>query len=366
MPRRKREKAKSAFDSEKRRSEAAAFFISVKGIDRGNKAVRVDYSAKEKKGSTKKLRVLMAVLAVVMVGVISAGGYLIYQEFLKLGPPSQPVSASAASSGEDSGSSVPPVDPNDRLLVVGNSKTSLPDTFALDLQEYEGIPVDSQLLIQLKSMVRAAAAENVTLQVEQGYVAEEALQKNFDDTVSRLVSEGRSKAKAEAEALKTTLPAGKNEWSTGLLIRFANLAAGIFLIPTPTSGSATTVWITALSSAIPKIKRKSPELRRLSRRYSVLLEWKMRKKCGPWPFAWRNTPITSRSKRQAINPVRFRRDPAGPREGPPEGSIKQMSARRLCFSKKSHITAKASSAFVFCVPNRCGLLPPRRPDDDDP
>ena len=110
MPRRKREKAKSAFDSEKRRSEAAAFFISVKGIDRGNKAVRVDYSAKEKKGSTKKLRVLMAVLAVVMVGVISAGGYLIYQEFLKLGPPSQPVSASAASSGEDSGSSVPPVD----------------------------------------------------------------------------------------------------------------------------------------------------------------------------------------------------------------------------------------------------------------
>lgn len=366
MPRRKREKAKSAFDSEKRRSEAAAFFISVKGIDRGNKAVRVDYSAKEKKGSTKKLRVLMAVLAVVMVGVISAGGYLIYQEFLKLGPPSQPVSASAASSGEDSGSSVPPVDPNDRLLVVGNSKTSLPDTFALDLQEYEGIPVDSQLLIQLKSMVRAAAAENVTLQVEQGYVAEEALQKNFDDTVSRLVSEGRSKAKAEAEALKTTLPAGKNEWSTGLLIRFANPGGGDFPIPTPTSGSATTVWITALSSAIPKIKRKSPELRRLSRRYSVLLEWKMRKKCGPWPFAWRNTPIISRSKRQAINPVRFRRDPAGPQEGPPEGSIKQMSARRLCFSKKPHTTAKASSAFVFCVPNRCGLLPPRRPDDDDP
>ena len=201
MPRRKREKAKSAFDSEKRRSEAAAFFISVKGIDRGNKAVRVDYSAKEKKGSTKKLRVLMAVLAVVMVGVISAGGYLIYQEFLKLGPPSQPVSASAASSGEDSGSSVPPVDPNDRLLVVGNSKTSLPDTFALDLQEYEGIPVDSQLLIQLKSMVRAAAAENVTLQVEQGYVAEEALQKNFDDTVSRLVSEGRSKAKADRKSV---------------------------------------------------------------------------------------------------------------------------------------------------------------------
>lgn len=228
MPRRKREKAKSAFDSEKRRSEAAAFFISVKGIDRGNKAVRVDYSAKEKKGSTKKLRVLMAVLAVVMVGVISAGGYLIYQEFFKLGPPSQPVSASAASSGEDSGSSVPPVDPNDRLLVVGNSKTSLPDTFALDLQEYEGIPVDSQLLIQLKSMVRAAAAENVTLQVEQGYVAEEALQKKFDDTVSRLVSEGRSKAKAEAEALKTTLPAGKNEWSTGLLIRFANPGGGDF------------------------------------------------------------------------------------------------------------------------------------------
>lgn len=228
MPRRKNEKAKSAFDSEKRRSEAAAFFISVKGIDRGNKAVRVDYSAKEKKGNTKKLRALMAVLIVVMVGVISAGGYLIYQEFLKLGPPSQPVSVSAATSQEDSESSAPPVDPNDHLLVVGNSKTSLPDTFIPELEEYEGISVDSQLLPQLRNMVQAAAAEGVTLQVEQGYVPEDVLQQNFDDTVAKLVAGGKSKAKAEVEALKTTLPAGKNEWSTGLLIRFANLDGGDF------------------------------------------------------------------------------------------------------------------------------------------
>ena len=79
-------------------------------------------------------------------------------------------------------------------------------------------------------MVRAAAAENVTLQVEQGYVAEEALaKKNFDDTVSRLVSEGRSKAKAEAEALENySARRQKNEWSTGLLIRFANPGGGDF------------------------------------------------------------------------------------------------------------------------------------------
>ena len=38
----------------------------------------------------------------------------------------------------------------------------------------------------------------------------------------------KEKAKAEAEALKTTLPAGKNEWSTGLLIRFANPGGGDF------------------------------------------------------------------------------------------------------------------------------------------
>ena len=200
----------------------------MKGIDRGNKAIRVDYSAKEKKGSTKKLRVMMVVLAVVMVGVLSAGGYLIYQEFLKLGPPSQPVSTSAVPSQEDSSSSAAPIDPNDHLMVVGNSKTSLPDTFTLELQEYEGISVDSQLLPQLESMIQAAAAEGVTLKVEQGYVAEDVLQKSYDDTVSRLVAEGRSKAKAETEALKTTLPAGKNEWSTGLLIRFANLDGGDF------------------------------------------------------------------------------------------------------------------------------------------
>ena len=52
MPRRKREKAKSAFDSEKDEAKRLRFF-SVKGIDRGNKAVRVDYSAKEKKEALK-------------------------------------------------------------------------------------------------------------------------------------------------------------------------------------------------------------------------------------------------------------------------------------------------------------------------
>lgn len=228
MPKRKKEKAKSTFDSEKRRSEAAAFFISVKGIDRGNKAVRVDYTAKEKKSSTKKLRAWMAVLAVVMVGVISAGGYLIYQEFAKLGPPSQPVSVSAAGSPEGSDSSAVPIDPNDHLLVVGNSKTRLPETFTLDLQEYEGISLDGQMLPQLKGMVADAAKEGVTLQVEQGYVTDEVLQQNFDDTVNRLIAEGKSKAKAEAEALKSTLPAGRNEWGTGLLIRFANPDGGDF------------------------------------------------------------------------------------------------------------------------------------------
>lgn len=235
-----------------------------------------------------------------------------------------------------------------------------------DLQEYEGIPVDSQLLIQLKSMVRAAAAENVTLQVEQGYVAEEALQKNFDDTVSRLVSEGRSKAKAEAEALKTTLPAGKNEWSTGLLIRFANPGGGDF------SNSDAYKWLSDHSVdygfviRYPENKTEVTGIETAQPQVFRFVGVENAKKMRALAFSWRNTPITPGAKGQAINPVRFRRDPAGPREGPPEGSIKQMSARRLCFSKKSHITAKASSAFVFCVPNRCGLLPPRRPDDDDP
>ena len=57
---------------------------------------------------------------------------------------------------------------------------------------------------------------------------EDVVQKEYDDTVARLIAEGKSKAKAEAEALKVTLPAGQSEWSTGLLIRFANLDGGDF------------------------------------------------------------------------------------------------------------------------------------------
>mgnify|MGYP000544383197 CR=1 FL=1 len=61
---------------------------------------------------------------------------------------------------------------------------------------------------------------------------------------------------------------------------------------------------------------------------------------------------------------------SGIQRGPEKARRKALSSKRLrggcVFLKKPHTTAKASSAFVFCVPNRCGLLPPRRPDDDDP
>ena len=43
--------------------------------------------------------------------------------------------------------------------MVGNGKKSIPEEFTLDLQEYEGVSVDGQLLPQLKSMIEAAGKE---------------------------------------------------------------------------------------------------------------------------------------------------------------------------------------------------------------
>ena len=227
MPKRKREKAKSSFDSEKRRSEAAAFFISLKGINRDDKAVRVNYVAREKKGSTKKLKAIMAVLAVVMLGVVSAGIYLVYQEFEKLGPPVQQTGASAVSSPESASSAVPE-DPDDHLLAVGNGKLALPEEFQTDLTEYEGISVDSQMVPFLQQMIEAAAEQQVVLTVDQGYLSNETIQKNYDDQVAANMAGGMSKARAEAAALQSSPPPGWNEWGTGLLVCFANTQGGDF------------------------------------------------------------------------------------------------------------------------------------------
>lgn len=228
MPKRRSEKAKSSFDSEKRRSEAAAFFISVKGIDRGNKAVRMGYPVKEKKSGTAGLKVFMAVLAVIMLGVVSAGGYLLYQEIQKLGPPSQPVSASAVSSQEEGESSLQVEDPDHRLLALGNSKTHLPQDLTLELREVNGVSVDSLAAPQLERMMADAEAAGVRLRLQTGRVSERILQKNYDDTVAGHMANGLSRLKAEEEALKTTLPPEQNEWCTGLLVGFANPADGDF------------------------------------------------------------------------------------------------------------------------------------------
>ena len=265
----------------------------------------------------------MAILAVVMWGVISAGGYLIYQEFFEAWT-AKPAGVGKRGLLWGGFRKLCSAGGSERPTAGGGQQQNQPAGYLCpDLQEYEGIPVDSQLLIQLKSMVRAAAAENVTLQVEQGYVAEEALQKNFDDTVSRLVSEGEARQKRKLEAPENYSARRKKRSGAPAFDSICQPWRRGFSIPTPTSGSATTVWITALSSAIPKIKRKSPELRRAQPQVFRFVGVENAKKMRALAFCVEEYADYIRSKRQAINPVRFAGSSGAPRR--PAGRLYQAN-----------------------------------------
>lgn len=238
-PPKRRKNRLGTFDKQK--EEAAALYISMKGVNKREKAIRAPRDL-NRKDRVKGIKSLLVIIPVVMLIIAAGGLWLAYQEFVKLNPPDYPT----ASDYEPPSTSMTEEDlalareKDLRLLLPVNVKNPLPEDFTVHLAEYGGIQCDETMIPSLKKMMEDAAAAGYPLTLTQGYVEPGRQQQLYEETVTRLMEEKRySRVKAEAEAEKSVPPAGKSEYQTGLNINVSADGQGEF------TGSGAYKWITS-------------------------------------------------------------------------------------------------------------------------
>lgn len=226
---------------DKQKGEAAALYISMKRVNKKEKAIRAhwDLNRKDRVKGIKRLLVLILVLML----IIAVGGlWLAYQEFVKLTPPAYPTASdyeppSTSMTGEELALAR---EKDLTLLLPVNVKNPLPDDYTVNLAEYGGIQCDEAMVPSLTKLMEAAAAAGYPLILVQGYVEPGRQQQLYEETVTQLMTEkGYSRVNAEAEAEKTVPPAGKSEYQTGLNINVASEGEDNF------ANSGAYKWITS-------------------------------------------------------------------------------------------------------------------------
>lgn len=202
--------------------DAADLYISLKGINKKEKAIRSDRSVR-RQDRVKGLKGMMIMIPILMVIILAGGIWIAYQEFVKLNPPVYPTASDyePPSSLLEEDSTVIKEKDQHLLRPVGLNNPLTQD-YKVDLAEYGGVPCDAVIVPSLTRMMQDAQSAGYTLHITQGYIDASQQQQLYDTEVNRLMTEkGYTKVKAENEAEKTVPPAGSNEYQTGLNVSFS-------------------------------------------------------------------------------------------------------------------------------------------------
>lgn len=202
--------------------DAADLYISLKGINKKEKAIRSDRSVR-RQDRVKGLKGMMTMIPILMVVILAGGIWIAYQEFVKLNPPVYPTASDyePPSSLLEEDSAVIKEKDQHLLRPVGLNNP-LPQDYKVDLAEYGGVPCDAVIVPSLTRMMQDAQSAGYILHITQGYIDASQQQQLYDTEVNRLMTEkGYTKVKAENEAEKTVPPAGSNEYQTGLNVSFS-------------------------------------------------------------------------------------------------------------------------------------------------
>lgn len=112
-----------------------------------------------------------------------------------------------------------------KLLTIVNSEKALPQSFGLNLCNFEGTQVDRAILHDLKKMLSDAKEQNVNLKVIEGYISPEEQKNIYDAEIDKVsASEGISHIKAKKQVEKYISSQGKDEHQTGLSVNIIDKA----------------------------------------------------------------------------------------------------------------------------------------------
>lgn len=108
----------------------------------------------------------------------------------------------------------------DWKLILVDSKIALPGDYQPQIVSYGGIQMDQRIEPYFLDMKAAAAKENITLWLSDGYRSADAQEKLFQREVDRQRSSGLAQSAAEEAAQQTVSKPGYSEHNTGLALDF--------------------------------------------------------------------------------------------------------------------------------------------------
>ena len=186
-----------------------------------------DYGKRRKKGNktsgskaadnTKKLRVALVVIPLLMAAVISTVLFFAIKQFVSV------PEKTAEESGSLTEESFISDKDAEKLLMIVSPNNPLPSDYRLNLISYQNIKLDSIVLNGLNMLLDAAKNDGISLNVKDGYVSTEEQNELYNAEVRKLTEkEGYTRAKAEKEAEKTVPMGNHAEQQSGLSVQFTS------------------------------------------------------------------------------------------------------------------------------------------------
>ncbi len=186
-----------------------------------------DYGKRRKKGNktsgskaadnTKKLRVALVVIPLLMAAIISTVLFFAIKQFVSV------PEKTAEESGSLTEESFISDKDAEKLLMIVSPNNPLPSDYRLNLISYQNIKLDSIVLNGFNMLLDAAKNDGISLNVKDGYVSTEEQNELYNAEVQKLTEkEGYTRAKAEKEAEKTVPMGNHAEQQSGLSVQFTS------------------------------------------------------------------------------------------------------------------------------------------------
>lgn len=171
---------------------------------------RVSRSSARDRKSTVGLKVARVVVGLLIVALV-VGMVIFGSAMYKVDSPDR-----ASAKVENSAPS------NDaELLRVVNKSTPLDKDYVPNLEEVNGVKVNTLAVEPLKKLLSDAEGQGIKLYIDSAYIPYDAQGKLFNQLLKKLMKErGLSEVKAQAKCEAVVPQAGRSEAQTGLLISF--------------------------------------------------------------------------------------------------------------------------------------------------
>ena len=175
-----------------------------------------------------KLRIWTVILAVLAAAAAAGLGFYFWHSFAEPFREAEERNAKTENvSGFENHSDYPVYD-DAFTLVLANNSHPLPESFAVQAAEFEGVQVDERIVVYLKALLRAAEKDGVDLKLVSGYVSREEQEASYQAALQKGLDSGLPRVKAEDNARRSVGAGGCSDFQTGLAVRFSTGEKGDF------------------------------------------------------------------------------------------------------------------------------------------